>query len=82
MSEKEQPVKIVVVAERLGVTSKTVYNWIENEYLVTVKPGYVLESQARRAQVIAHDMKVDGAKQRSSMFARDRSGHFSFLKHK
>ena len=37
----EKIVKISIVAEELGLTAKTIYNWIERGKLVMRRPGYV-----------------------------------------
>lgn len=45
MSE-DGSVKIQVIAKELGVTQKTVYNWINTGTLVMTSPGYVDRDQA------------------------------------
>jgi predicted site-specific integrase-resolvase len=37
----EKIVKIGVVADELGVTAKTIYNWIERGKIKMPRPGYV-----------------------------------------
>lgn len=38
--------KILVVAKELGVTQKTIYNWIKTGRLEMTSPGYVDRDQA------------------------------------
>lgn len=38
---RERIVKIALIADELGVTTKTVYNWIEKGKLRMVRPGFV-----------------------------------------
>lgn len=42
----EDLVKVTVVAEEIGVTHKTVYNWINDGHLKLARRGYVLRSEA------------------------------------
>lgn len=37
----DEPVKISLMAEELGVTLKTIYNWVSLGKLKMVHPGYV-----------------------------------------
>ena len=74
----EKMVKIVVAAEAIGVTYKTVYNWIEDGTLKLAHPGYVYLSEARRAQIKKLNDKSQWGKEHSSKFFRD-SGKFKLL---
>jgi predicted site-specific integrase-resolvase len=39
-------IKIPVAASELGVSTKTIYNWIASGVLETTEPGYVSRSKA------------------------------------
>jgi uncharacterized protein YjcR len=39
-------VKVILMAEELGVSVKTIYNWISHEKLKMVRPGYVNRTDA------------------------------------
>lgn len=52
-------VKVAAIAEELGITHKTIYNWISKGYLEMVAPGFVsqadvilvwVEQRARKAE--------------------------------
>lgn len=73
---EERPKKIMVVADELGVTHKTIYNWLENGYLKLYHPGYILPSEARRAQIRVANAKATESLSRSKVQKRDRFGRF------
>lgn len=71
-------VKIVVAAEVIGVTYKTIYNWIEDGTLKLAHPGFVYLSEARRAKIKKFNDKSQWGKEHSSRFFRD-NGKFKLL---
>jgi IS30 family transposase len=78
----EQTLKIAIAAKQLDVTVKTIYNWIEHEYLETVSPGYVRLADAIRAQERAEKAKSESARANIKTMFRDRDGRFSIFKTK
>lgn len=77
----EKMIKIVVAADAIGVTHKTIYNWIEDGTLKLAHPGYVYLSEARRAKIKKFNAKSEWGKEHSSKFFRD-NGKFKLLKGK
>lgn len=73
----EKIVKISIVAEELGVTAKTVYNWIEWGKLKMPRPGYVNHIDAWEAYL---QQKQDKSIFASTMarygITRDENGRF------
>ena len=71
-------VKISLVANELGVSVKTIYNWISSGKLYMPRPGYVDREEAHRAwleqqnlrSINSYFMAVQGIK-------RDSYGRFS-----
>jgi predicted site-specific integrase-resolvase len=76
MTDNEYPLKIAKAADIIGVSYKTIYNWLENGYLKLYHPGYVLLSDVRRAQIRAENAI---AKRRTTLATeqpRDKFGRF------
>jgi len=73
----EKPIKIMYAAQYVGVSQKTVYNWLHLGYMRLYHPGYVLLSEVRRAQIRANNTKSDKSRQASKVSNRDRLGRFS-----
>lgn len=75
---QQKLLKIPVVAASLGVSTKTIYNWINADKLEMPEPGYVdydsaynvLLNQQAYKSAISYFMVVQGIK-------RDSSGRFS-----
>lgn len=74
---EQKPLKIPVVANFLGVSTKTIYNWINSKKLEMPEPGYVyyerayevsLQQQANKS-AISYFMAAQGIK-------RDSNGRF------
>ena len=78
----EQILKIAIAAKQLDVTVKTIYNWIENEYLQTTSPGYVRLGDVIRAQKRAEKAKSETARATIKTIFRDDNGRFSIFKTK
>lgn len=74
----EPMIKISIAAEAIGVTYKTLYNWVEDGTLSLAHPGYVYLSEARRAQVKKLNDRSEWGKTHSSKFFRD-NGKFKLL---
>jgi len=66
----EPMVKIQNAANEIGVTYKTVYNWVEDGTLKMTHPGFVLMSEVRRAHLIKQGIKSTWSKERSRRFFR------------
>lgn len=79
MTENEQPIKIALAAEKLGVTTKTIYNWIAEGMLKTVKPGYVLLSEAKVEKDRVLRIRSLNSRMRLLGIGRDDKGRFIFL---
>lgn len=79
---REEPIKIAIAAKQLEVSTKTIYNWIENEYLQTVCPGYVRLADVIRAQGLAEKAKSESARTTIKTIFRDKDGRFSIFKTK
>lgn len=77
---EETPVKISLAAEIIGVSVKTVYNWITEGILSTVRPGYVLVSDANNAKDISDRQKSRISKSNLLGIGRDERGRFVMLK--
>lgn len=54
---KDDLVKIQLIAEELGVTVKTVYNWISVNKLFMPRPGYVSRVDAYEVWLQQQSMK-------------------------
>jgi hypothetical protein len=75
----EKLIKIKLAAEYAEVSERTIYYWIEHEILKLAKPGYVYESDLRRATLSAQQRRNEKAKQRTDKFDRDENGRFRLL---
>lgn len=62
-----EDVKVSLMAEELGVTAKTIYNWIAVGKLIPSRPGFV-------NQVDAYEVWLQ-QKQDRSVFARTMASH-------
>lgn len=63
-------VKIQKAASEIGVSYKTIYNWVEDGTLRIAHPGFVLMSEVRRAYLIKQNIKSTWSKERSTRFFR------------
>ena len=72
-----QLVKISLVAEELGVTMKTIYNWISWGKLDTPKPGYVYRAQAYDVWISQKSLKSINSFFMAINITRDANGKFS-----
>jgi len=71
-------VKISLIAEELGVTVKTIYNWISVGKLFMPKPGYVSQVEAYEVWLQQKDLRrVYAYFMASSQIPRDPNGRFS-----
>lgn len=75
---EEPMVKIAIAAETIGVSYKTLYNWIEDGTLKLAHPGYVRMSDVRRARIKKMNDRSEWGRLHSSMFFRD-NGKFKLL---
>ena len=76
---EEQPIKIQSAAKAIGITHKTLYNWIEDGHLKTVSPGYVLLSEAEATRLRLKEDTSDVLRKVSFSKPRDHNGRFIFL---
>ena len=74
----ESMVKIVVAAETVGVSYKTLYNWIEDGSLKLAHPGYVYLSEVRQVLLKKRNTISEWAKINSGRFFRE-NGKFKLL---
>jgi predicted site-specific integrase-resolvase len=74
--------KIAIAAKQIGVSTKTIYNWIEHGYLETACSGYVRLADVIRAQQLAEKAKSETARATIKTIFRDRDGRFSIFKTK
>lgn len=70
-------VKVSVIAEELGVTAKTVYNWIADGDLETIVPGYVDSIEAYEAWLRKRQFKsIYASEMARKGITRDANGRF------
>jgi predicted site-specific integrase-resolvase len=70
-------IKIVLAARLMGVTPKTIYNWISDGTLKKVRPGYVLKSDLEyAASSKVQKRRAMSRRRASSEMKRDRLGRF------
>lgn len=74
---EETPVKIAVAADEIGVTYKTLYNWLSEGTLRLAHPGFVFMSEVRRAWIRNQNKKAEQSKQTSISVPRDTNGRFT-----
>lgn len=75
----ERMVKIGLAAERLGVTVKTIYNWIESGELKLAHPGFVSMTEAIETKKRLDERRAIGRSLNSILFPRDKNGRFTLL---
>ena len=72
-----EEIKISIAARLLGVTPKTIYNWISDGTLKKVRPGYVLKSDLEYAASSKVQKRKEMLRRRAvSGMQRDRMGRF------
>lgn len=76
---EEPSLKIAVAANQIGVSTKTIYNWIEHGYLETVEPGYVRLRDVEKARDRAEKAKSNSSKNTIRIIPRDKNGRFIIL---
>jgi excisionase family DNA binding protein len=72
-------VKISLAAERMGISVKTIYNWISNGDLKMIHPGFVSMREVIRTYNLINEKRSEIAKERIKDFDRDHMGRFSVL---
>lgn len=77
---EEQPIKIQSAAKAIGITHKTLYNWIDDGHLQTVSPGYVLMSEVEKTSLRLKTANLDTKRKVSILKPRDHNGRFRLLK--
>lgn len=70
-------VKIRVMADELGVSQKTIYNWISVGKLKMVRPGYVDQVEAYEVWLQQKDLRRIYSLSNSDSVLRDKFGRFS-----
>jgi len=70
-------VKISFAANELGVSQKTIYNWVKDGKLSTAEPGYVDLKEARAVWVNQQLLRVEISFFMSKGTIRDAYGRFS-----
>jgi excisionase family DNA binding protein len=74
---ENEEIKISLAARLMGVTPKTIYNWISDGTLKKVRPGYVLREDLEFAASSKVQKRRDMSKRRASFdIKRDRTGRF------
>lgn len=76
MTDKEYPLKITKAADVIGVSYKTIYNWLELGYLKLYHPGYVLLSDVRRAKIKVDNIATARRTELAIEQPRDERGRF------
>jgi predicted site-specific integrase-resolvase len=76
---EEQPVKILNAANAIGISFKTLYNWIDDGHLQTVSPGYVLLSEVEATRLRLKADTSDVLRKVSFLKPRDTNGRFIIL---
>lgn len=70
-------VKIQLMAEELGVTHKTVYNWVASGKLVMHRPGYVSQLEAYEVWLQQKSFKsIFASEMARKGITRDANGRF------
>jgi hypothetical protein len=73
---KHDWVKISLMATELGVSVKTLYNWIEVGKLVMPRPGYVSQMDAYEVWLQQKNLRVEISYFQSQGITRDGYGRF------
>lgn len=73
---KHDWVKISLMANELGVSVKTLYNWIEVGKLVMPRPGYVSQMDAYEVWLHQKNLRVEISYFQSQGITRDGYGRF------
>jgi predicted site-specific integrase-resolvase len=76
---EEQPVKILSAAKSIGISYKTLYNWIDSGHLQTTSPGYVLLSEVENTRLRLKADTSDVLRKVSFSKPRDHNGRFRLL---
>jgi predicted site-specific integrase-resolvase len=71
--------KIVIAADEVGVTYKTIYNWIGDGSLKMAHPGFVFMSEVRKVWIQKQNVRVNISRTISSKFTRDDRGRFKLI---
>jgi predicted DNA-binding transcriptional regulator AlpA len=69
-------VKIPLMAEELGITTKTLYNWINSGKLVMPTPGFVNQTSAYEVWLQQKSLKSIQSYFMAIKIPRDASGKF------
>lgn len=75
----EKMTKITVAADEVGVTYKTIYNWIGCGDLKLAHPGFVFMSEVRKVWLYKQNTRAENSRTLSSKFTRDDRGRFRLL---
>lgn len=75
----EKMTKIVVAADEVGVTYKTIYNWISEGSLKMAHPGFVFMSEVHKVWIKKQNTRADISRTISSKFTRDDRGRFKLI---
>jgi transposase len=59
MEYNDDLVKIAPLAEEIGVSHKTIYNWIQDGRLEVKKPGFVSRTEAWEVLVFMQEKRVE-----------------------
>ena len=77
MNHDEDLVKIALLAVELGVTHKTIYNWIQKGRLEVKRPGFVSRSEAWKVYDFMLEKRIENSYFLSSYgINRDAYGRF------
>jgi excisionase family DNA binding protein len=75
----DKMIKIKIAASMLGVSYKTIYNWLEDGSLKLAHPGYVYLKDVEFVQIKKKQEKFDKSQAHSMRFTRDEKGRFKLL---
>lgn len=75
----DKMVKIKIAASVLGISYKTIYNWLEDGSLKLAHPGYVYLRDVELVQLTKKQEKLEHSRAHSMRFTRDEAGRFKLL---
>lgn len=75
----DHPIKITVAADEIGVSHKTVYNWIEDGSLPLASRGYVYLAEVKRVKEQKQENRTRLSRENTKWLLRDGNGRFKLL---
>lgn len=75
----DHPIKITVAADEVGVSYKTIYNWVADGSLPLAGSGYVYLADVQRVQLEKQEHRTRLSKENTRWLSRDSNGRFKLL---